>query len=141
VRFELAVSAPQEAWSALGDPALVAAALPGCRSVVRGADGWRVVTDVAVASVQGLWAGNVTAVDADAVRVVGSGDPASVDLVVRADPERTRLTVEGTVDGPLATIGSALLAAAIGRLATTVLASLTSATAHHGRQNEEGVGR
>ena len=100
------MSAPPEAWAALADPMRLAAALPGCRSVTRDADGdgtLQVVTEVAVASVRGLWAGTVAPVDADAVRVRGSGAPGALDLVVRADPERTALTVEGTVDGALGT--------------------------------------
>ncbi|MGH9249726.1 MAG: SRPBCC domain-containing protein [Acidimicrobiales bacterium] len=133
------LSAPPEAWGALADPQRLAAALPGCRSVTRDADGdgtLRVVTEVAVASVRGLWAGTVASVDADAVRVRGSGAPGSVDLTVRVDPERTALTVEGTVDGALATVGSALLAAAVRRMAEEVLA----ATEPPGRRTSPGHG-
>ncbi len=120
------VSAPPEAWAALADPQRLAAALPGCRSVRRDAAGdgtLHVVTEVAVAAVRGLWAGTVASVDADAVHVRGSGAPGAVDLMVRADPERTALTVEGTVDGPLGTVGSAVLAAAIRRDAQALLAA------------------
>lgn len=109
-------------WTALGDPVALAAALPGCRSATPGPDGLRLVIDVAVASVRGLWAGTVVPVDADAVRVTGSGEPGRVDVVVRADPERTTVTVEGTVDGPLAAVGSTLLAAAVRQLVTDTLA-------------------
>jgi carbon monoxide dehydrogenase subunit G len=133
------VSAPPEAWAALADPQRLAAALPGCRSVTRDADGdgtLRVVTEVAVASVRGLWAGTVASVDADAVRVRGSGAPGSVDLTVRVDPERTALTVEGTVDGALGTVGSAVLAAAVRRMAEEVLA----ATDPPGRRTSPGHG-
>ena len=35
MRTTCAVSAPAAAWAALGDPARLAAALPGCRSVTR----------------------------------------------------------------------------------------------------------
>ncbi|MGH9209116.1 MAG: hypothetical protein ACRD2C_00370 [Acidimicrobiales bacterium] len=82
-----------------------------------------IVADLAVASVRGLWTGTVAGVDADAVRVTGSGAPGTVDVVVRADPERTMLTVEGTVTGALATVGSTVLAAAIRRMALDVLAA------------------
>ncbi|MGH9217025.1 MAG: SRPBCC domain-containing protein, partial [Acidimicrobiales bacterium] len=77
------ISAPPEAWAALADPMRLAAALPGCRSVTgdAGGDGTlQVVTEVAVAAVRGLWAGTVAPVDADAVRVRGSGAPGAVDL-------------------------------------------------------------
>ncbi|MGH9290817.1 MAG: SRPBCC domain-containing protein [Acidimicrobiales bacterium] len=122
------ISAPPEAWAALADPMRLAAALPGCRSVTgdAGGDGTlQVVTEVAVAAVRGLWAGTVAPVDADAVRVRGSGAPGAVDLTVRADPERTALTVEGTVDGALGTVGSAVLAAAVRRMAEDLLAAAT----------------
>ncbi|HEX6418515.1 MAG TPA: SRPBCC domain-containing protein [Acidimicrobiales bacterium] len=122
------VDAPPGAWAALTDPGRLAAALPGCRSVTpeagagSGDGALHVVTDVAVASVRGLWAGTVARLDADAVRVRGSGAPGTLDLVVRADPDRTAVTVEGTVEGPLATVGSAVLAAAARRIAHDLLA-------------------
>jgi hypothetical protein len=65
-------------------------------------------------------------VDGDAVRVTGSGAPGSVDLVVRADPERTSITVEGTVEGALETVGSAVLAAAVRRTAEDLLTALAA---------------
>jgi uncharacterized protein len=126
VKTTFPVSAPPEAWAALADPMRLAASLPGCRSVTRDADGdgaLHVVTDVAVASVRGLWAGTVAPVDADAVRLRGSGAPGTVDLMVRADPQRTTLTVEGTVGGALGNVGSAVLAAAVRRTAEDLLAA------------------
>jgi uncharacterized protein len=125
VRITFPVDAPPEAWARLADPAVVAACLPGCRSAAVSGDGpgLRVVADVSVASVRGLWAGTVVRVDDDAVRVAGSGEPGKLDLVVRADPARTALTVEGSVDGPLAAVGSAVVAAAVRRLAGDVLAA------------------
>jgi carbon monoxide dehydrogenase subunit G len=126
VKTTFPVSAPPGAWAALADPDRLAAALPGCRSVIRHADAegtLHVVTEVAVASARGLWAGSVAPVDADAVHVRGSGAPGAVDLVVRADPERTTITVEGSVDGALATVGAAVLAGAIRRMAEDLLAA------------------
>ena len=123
------VAAPPDAWAALADPERLAAALPGCRSVIRDADRdgtLRVVADVRVASVAGLWAGTVVPVDGDAVRVTGSGAPGSVDLAVRADPERTSITVEGTVEGALGTVGSAVLAATVRRTAEDLLTALAA---------------
>jgi carbon monoxide dehydrogenase subunit G len=134
VRATFPVSAPPEAWAALTDPVRLAAALPGCRSVAPDADGdgaLRVVTEVAVASVRGLWAGTVAPVDGDAVRVRGSGAPGAVDLVVRADAARTTITVEGAVDGPLGTVGSAVLAAALRRTAEDLLATAAPASQPH----------
>ncbi|HZA77945.1 MAG TPA: SRPBCC domain-containing protein [Acidimicrobiales bacterium] len=130
MRTTFPVAAPDEAWAALSDPSALAAALPGCRSVTRDVDGdgtLHVVTEVAVASVRGVWVGTVVPVDADAVRVSGAGEPGNVDLVVRADPARAALTVEGTVDGPLGTVGSAVLAAAVRRTAEAVLAAAAAA--------------
>jgi carbon monoxide dehydrogenase subunit G len=128
VRTTFPVSAPPEAWAALADPARLVAALPGARSVTpAGGDGaLSVVLDLAVASVGGLWSGTVTPLDADAVRIAGSGGPGSLDLEVRANGDRTALTVEGEVGGPLATVGGAVLAAAARRLAEGVLAALSS---------------
>lgn len=125
MRTTFPVAAPATAWAALADPGALAAALPGCRSVTAGPGGTlAVVTEVAVASVRGLWSGTVAPLDGDAVRITGAGAPGTVDLVVRAAPDRSALTVEGTVDGPLAAVGSALLAGAFRRLADDVLARL-----------------
>ena len=105
-------------------PEELAAALPGCRSAtaVEGG-GIRIVVDVAVASVRGLWAGTITETGADAWRIVGSGEPGRADLAVRADGDAGTLTVEGTVEGPLAGIGSSLLDAAVRRLVLSLIAS------------------
>jgi carbon monoxide dehydrogenase subunit G len=158
MRTTFPIDAAPEAWARLADPEVLAAILPGCRSVtsvpgtagaagVVETDGARragggpgtavpagagrgdgtglgtlqVVVDLSVASLRGLWAGTVRRVDDDAVRIEGSGEPGAVDLVVRADPHRTRLTVEGTIEGPLATVGAAVLAAAVHRMAKDVL--------------------
>jgi carbon monoxide dehydrogenase subunit G len=130
VRTTFGVAAPPEAWSRLADPAALAAALPGARRVSADGDGTLSVTaEVAVASVTGLWSGTVTPVDADAVRIAGAGTPGRLDLEVRASPDRSRLTVEGEVDGPLATVGGAVLAAAARRLAGEMLANLADPAA------------
>lgn len=127
VRTSFPIDAPPASWAELADPAVLAAVLPGCRSVTRADPGdgdgtLHVVTDLAVASVRGLWVGTVVRVDPDAVRVAGSGAPGTVDLVLRVDAARTSLTVEGTVDGPLITVGSAVLAAAVRKMGEAVLA-------------------
>ena len=101
-----------------------------CRTVTSDGDGTlSVVTEVAVASVAGLWSGTVTPVDADTIRIAGAGTPGRLDLEVRASPDRSQLTVEGEVDGPLATVGGAVLAAAARRLAEDVLANLADPAA------------
>jgi carbon monoxide dehydrogenase subunit G len=122
MRVTFPISVSPEVWAVLLDPAVLVSALPGCRSVIPGPDGLRLVVDVSVASVRGLWAGTVTPAGEGASRVVGSGEPGRIDVVLSADPDRSNLTIEGTIDGPLSTVGSALLAAAIRRLTTETLA-------------------
>lgn len=117
------------AWAALSDPARLAASLPGCtRAVAAPGGGVRLDVDVAVVSVRGRWTGTAVAVAADdeAVRVAGAGDVGAIDVVVRIDPARTQLTVEGAVEGPLAAIGAGLLAAGMRRTATDLLAALAA---------------
>ena len=123
MNLSIPVAATPDAWAELDRPSVLAASLPGCRSA-EPADGggFRLVVDVAVASVRGLWAGTVTETDAGGWRVVGSGEPGRVDLILRVDPDHTTVTVEGTVEGPLAAIGSKLLAAAVRRLVQETLA-------------------
>jgi carbon monoxide dehydrogenase subunit G len=123
VRTTFPVAAPPEAWAALGDPVLLVAALPGCRTASRANGGLVLTVELDVASVHGLWSGTVAPVDGDAVRIQGSGEPGTVDLVARASPDRTSVTVEGEVTGPLAAVGGAVLAAAVRRLAEETLAA------------------
>ena len=122
------VAASPDAWAELDRPSVLVASLPGCRSAEPApGGGLRLVVDVAVASVRGLWAGTLSRTDGDAGadtggwRVVGAGEPGRVDLVMRVDPDHTTVTVEGTVEGPLAAIGSKLLAAAAHRLVQETL--------------------
>jgi uncharacterized protein len=122
VKATFPVAASPDAWAELDRPSVLAASLPGCRSAERAdGGGLRLVVDVAVASVRGLWAGTLTPTDAGGCRVVGSGEPGRVDLVLRVDPDHTTVTVEGTVEGPLAAIGSKLLEAAAHRLVQETL--------------------
>jgi len=127
MKMTLSVRPPGIGWWALTDPAALARALPGCRSVTAGGDGTlSIVTNLSVASVQGLWSGTATYVDGDTVHIKGSGAPGTLDLVVRSNPLRTTLTVEGDVGGPLATVGSSVLAAAAQRLAETLVANMAA---------------
>jgi carbon monoxide dehydrogenase subunit G len=116
VKVTVPIPVPPDAWAGLVRPEVLAAALPGCRSAEPAGAGVRIMVDVAVAAVRGIWAGTVTETGTGTWRVVGSGEPGRADLVVRVDDDHTALTVEGTVEGPLANIGSALLAAAIRRM-------------------------
>jgi carbon monoxide dehydrogenase subunit G len=117
----------------LPDLAARARAVPGCRSVTPvDGGGVRIVLDVAIASVRGLWAGTITETEPGMWRVAGSGEPGRADLVVRLDDDATgTLTVDGTVEGPLTAIGSSLLAAAVRRL---VLSSMARSRSGAGRQ-------
>lgn len=117
MKVTVPVSAPPDAWAELTRPEVLARALPGCRSVSPAhGGGWRIVVDVAVASVRGPWAGTLTETGINAWRIVGAGDPGRADLAVRVDDDHQTVIVEGTVEGPLAAIGSSLLAAAFSRL-------------------------
>ena len=102
--------------------------VPGCRSVSPAGDGdgdgsgLRIVVDVSVAAVRGLWAGTLSEAGPGEWHLTGAGEPGRADLALRLDDTGTALVVEGTVEGPLAHIGSALLAAAVRRLARDTLA-------------------
>jgi carbon monoxide dehydrogenase subunit G len=127
VRVTVPIPAGASAPADLARPEVLAAALPGCRSAAPIGDGSdgpgvRIVVDVAVAAARGLWAGTVTETATGEWRVVGAGEPGRADLTVRLDADHTALTIEGEIEGPLAAIGSALLAAAVRRLAEATLA-------------------
>jgi uncharacterized protein len=123
-------------WDALQDPDVLAATLPGARSLEpKGEDEYAIAIDVGVGSVKGTYDGTFALTDkvereACTVRATASGRPGSVTTEARmrlsADGQGSRMTYEAdaTVTGPLAGVGQRLMAAAARRTTEQFLSAL-----------------
>ena len=125
-----------QVWDALQDPDVLAATLPGARSLEpKGEDEYVIRVDVGVGSVRGTYDGTFALTDkvereACTVRATASGRPGSVTTEARmrlsADGQGSRMTYEAdaTVTGPLAGVGQRLMAAAARRTTEQFLSAL-----------------
>ncbi|MFI6522568.1 carbon monoxide dehydrogenase subunit G [Spirillospora sp. NPDC050679] len=119
------VAAPRaRVWDALQDPAVLARAIPGCRSLrPAGPDSYDMSVSAGVASIQGTYSGRVDLGDFDpphgfTLRARGQGAPGSVDATVRVrlseDGDGTRVDYEAdaVVGGMVGGVGQRLLGSA-----------------------------
>jgi carbon monoxide dehydrogenase subunit G len=125
-----------QVWDALQDPDVLAATLPGARSLEpKGEDEYAITVDIGVGSVKGTYDGTFALTDkveheACTVRATASGRPGSVTTEARmrlsADGQGSRMTYEAdaTVTGPLAGVGQRLMAAAARRTTEQFLSAL-----------------
>jgi len=125
------VAAPREqVWTALIDPAVLARTLPGCLSLERtGDDEYRVTLEAGVASIRGVYSGQVTLADhappaAYTLRAQGQGGPGTVDataaVTLAETPEGgTRITydADAVVGGTIGGVGQRVLAGVAKRTA------------------------
>lgn len=89
-------AAPPELWERLSDPAVLAAAVPGCRDLARVGPGEvRVAADGGAGPLRGTWAGTVGVREATAPRRA----VLDVDLAGEPGSASGRVTVELTGDG------------------------------------------
>jgi carbon monoxide dehydrogenase subunit G len=115
---------PEQVWSLLIDPAVVASCLPGCDELKPlGDDRYRAELTLAVASVAGRYAGTVAMLDKQPPRsyrltVEGNGKPGFVNgealIELIAEGSGTRVDVKGQahVGGLIARVGQRLLTGA-----------------------------
>jgi carbon monoxide dehydrogenase subunit G len=126
----------EDVWSALQDPAALAATLPGARTLVpTGADEYAITVDVGVGAVKGTYEGKFALTEkadneACTVRATASGRPGSVEAVARmrlSDGDggaRLDYEADATVTGPLAGVGQRLMGAAARRTTEQFLQAL-----------------
>jgi uncharacterized protein len=133
-------ASPPAVWSALNDPATLAACLPGCESFERtGDDSYKVVMAARVGPVSAKFTGNMTMTDIDApngytLRFEGQGGAAGFargEARVTLAPEgeqHTSLTyaAKAQVGGKLAQIGSRLVDGAAAKLVDDFFARFTA---------------
>jgi carbon monoxide dehydrogenase subunit G len=125
-----------EVWTALHDPQVLAATLPGARRLDPTGDGeYALTVDVGVGSVKGTYDGKFSLADdvereACTVNASASGRPGTVTAVAQmrlSDRERgahLAYEADATVTGPLAGVGQRLMAAAARRTTEQFLSAL-----------------
>ncbi len=132
---------PEEVWTALTDPAVLARTIPGCLALARvGEDSYRMDVSVGVGAVKGTYAGEVHLTDQQrpksyVMHASGAGAPgqvrATVTIELAPDGDGTVLTysADAVVGGPVAGVGQRMITGVAKRMAaqffTAVDAELT----------------
>lgn len=120
---------PEEVWTALTDPAVLARTIPGCLALERvGEDSYRMNVSVGVGAVKGTYAGEVHLTDQErpksyVMHASGAGAPgqvrATVTIELAPDGDGTVLTysADAVVGGPVAGVGQRMITGVAKRLA------------------------
>ncbi len=133
---------PDEVWTVITDPAVLARTIPGCESLQRtGEDEYRMDVAVGVGAIRGTYAGEVRLTDQQrpssyVMHASGAGAPGNVRATVRIglEPtdEGTTLTwaADAVVGGPVAGVGQRMISGVAKRMAgqffTAIDGELTS---------------
>ncbi len=133
---------PERVWAALNDPEILKRSVPGCESLERLTDSdLKAVAMVRVGPVRARFQGRVTLSDVDApngYRITGEGEGgaagfakggATVRLVPDGDGTRLSYTVDATIGGRLAQLGSRLVDETARKMAREFFASFSDALA------------
>ena len=121
---------PEQVWTALTDPAVLARAIPGCESLERtGPDEYRMALSVGVGAVRGTYAGVVRLTDQErpssyVLHASGAGAPGNARAQVTialagSDDGTTTLTysADAVVGGPVAGVGQRMITGVAKRMA------------------------
>ncbi len=123
-------------WAALQDPAVLACTIPGCeRLEALGGDVYRMTVSAGVASIKGVYEGEVALADPDeperfVLRARGQGAPGTVDATVRVRlseaPGGTRVDydAEAVVGGMIGGVGQRMLGSVAKRTAGEFFAAV-----------------
>jgi uncharacterized protein len=120
---------PDEVWTALNNPDVLARAIPGCRTFEPSGTGtYRYTIAAGIASLQGVYTGQVTLSEPQEptsflLTASGAGDPGTVSISVRirltgAQDGTTVLSydAEGVVGGIIAAVGQRMVTAVAQRM-------------------------
>lgn len=132
------ISAPADSvWAALTDPAVLAAAIPGCDAIKPTSPGhWRFALTMSVASFHGTITGDATLTDRQepstlTVCARGAGEPGTVAVTVRialapGPDNSTELSIDAdaAIGGQVAGVGQRVLASAGARMGGQFLGTL-----------------
>jgi carbon monoxide dehydrogenase subunit G len=120
---------PDDVWTALTDPAVLARTIPGCLALERvGEDSYRMDVSVGVGAVKGTYAGEVHLTDQErpksyVMHASGAGAPgqvrATVTIELAPDDDGTVLTysADAVVGGPVAGVGQRMITGVAKRMA------------------------
>jgi carbon monoxide dehydrogenase subunit G len=122
-------ASPEQVWSVITDPAVLARTIPGCESLQQvGEDSYTMVVSAGVGAIRGKYAGEVRLSDLSfpksyVMHASGSGGPGSVRATVqmRLEPSDvgTELTwsAEAVVGGSVAGVGQRMITGVAKRMA------------------------
>jgi hypothetical protein len=120
---------PEEVWTVITDPAVLARTIPGCESLERtGEDAYRMDVAVGVGAIRGTYAGEVKLTDQQrptsyVMHATGAGAPGNVRarVTINLEPtdEGTTLTysADAVVGGPVAGVGQRMMTGVAKRMA------------------------
>ncbi|MCU1603915.1 MAG: coxG [Modestobacter sp.] len=120
---------PEQVWSVITDPAVLARTIPGCESLQQvGEDSYTMVVSAGVGAIRGKYAGEVKLADLNrptsyVMHAAGSGGPGSVRATVPISLEAvdggTKLTysAEAVVGGAVAGVGQRMITGVAKRMA------------------------
>ncbi|MGY1855808.1 SRPBCC family protein [Modestobacter sp. SYSU DS0290] len=129
-------AAPEQVWSVITDPAVLARTIPGCESLQQvGEDSYTMVVSAGVGAVRGKYAGEVRLSDLSfpksyVMHASGSGGPGSVRATVqiRLEPsgDGTELTysADAVVGGAVAGVGQRMITGVAKRMAGQFFAAI-----------------
>jgi uncharacterized protein len=129
---------PERVWTALNDPAVLVATIPGCERLERtGPDRYRMTITAGVASITGTYVGDVELADptppsAFTLRASGAGAPGTVsaDVRVTLDPAPDgggtllKYAADATVGGAVGGVGQRVLSGVARKTATQFFAAV-----------------
>jgi carbon monoxide dehydrogenase subunit G len=127
---------PEQVWSVITDPAVLARTIPGCESLQQvGEDSYTMVVSAGVGAVRGKYAGEVRLSDLSfpksyVMHASGSGGPGSVRarVQIRLEPSDagTELTysADAVVGGTVAGVGQRMIAGVAKRMAAQFFAAV-----------------
>jgi uncharacterized protein len=133
-----------DVWGALTDPAVLAAAIPGCELLERAEDGsWRFAITISVASSGGILTGTATASDrqdrASVTVLAAASGPGAVTATIgvgltpgAGDTTELSYELDANVGGQLASVGQLLLTSAAGRTASQFVTALDQILTRNG---------
>jgi uncharacterized protein len=122
-------ASPEQVWSVITDPAVLARAIPGCESLEQvGEDSYTIVVSAGVGAVRGKYTGEVRLADlsfpkAFVMHASGSGGPGSVRATVQIGLERVEAgteltwTADAVVGGAVAGVGQRMITGVAKRMA------------------------
>jgi len=148
---EYVIPAPREAvWEALNDPEILKKCIPGCDEIEKTSEtGFEAKVTAKVGPVRAKFNGSVALTDIDppngyTISGQGSGGAAGfakggakVELEDHPDGTKLKYTVDATVGGKLAQIGSRLIDSTAKKMANDFFGSLAETVAQAGKEAEK----